>query len=81
MDYELFIEELAEENARLKQEIALGRMDDSDRSLAEEIYREQRDTIRTLTIQVEALIKTRDQLQLENSKLRAQVKRLSVRQK
>lgn len=83
MDNEYIIEALTEEVVLLKTRVALGFMEGSeeDKKLAEQLFNEQRDEISILTIELNAVKKSRDEFQSENRKLKRRVSMLEKKLK
>jgi uncharacterized ParB-like nuclease family protein/transcriptional regulator with XRE-family HTH domain len=69
------VKELIAENERLQDRLAVGAMDASEdeRAMAQETIDELRQQVRNLTIELEAVKKSRDQYQMECSQLKKQV--------
>lgn len=69
------VKELIAENERLQDRLAVGAMDASEdeRAMAQETIDELRQQVKNLTIELEAVKKSRDQYQMECSQLKKQI--------
>lgn len=75
MEHEFLIEALTQENARLKNKLAVHFMDASeeDKGYAEKLFAEQQDEIAILCVELNAVKKSRDEFQSENQKLKSKI--------
>lgn len=75
MEHEFLIEALTQENARLKNKLAVHFMDASeeDKDYAEKLFAEQQDEIAILCVELNAVKKSRDEFQSENQKLKRKI--------
>lgn len=75
MEHEFLIEALTQENARLKNKLAVHFMDASeeDKGYAEKLFAEQQDEIAILCVELNAVKKSRDEFQSENQKLKRKI--------
>ena len=75
MEHEFLIEALTQENARLKNKLAVHFMDasDEDKRYAEKLFLEQQDEIAILCVELNAVKKSRDEFQSENQKLKRKI--------
>ncbi len=75
MEHEFLIEALTQENARLKNKLAVHFMDasDEDKKYAEQLFLEQQDEIAILCVELNAVKKSRDEFQSENQKLKRKI--------
>lgn len=75
MEHEFLIEALTQENARLKNKLAVHFMDASeeDKGYAEKLFAEQQDEIAILCVELNAVKKSRDDFQSENQKLKRKI--------
>ena len=69
------VQELVAENERLQDRLAVSAMDatEDEKAMAQETIDELRQQVKNLTIELEAVKKSRDQYQMECSQLRKQV--------
>lgn len=75
MEQEFVIEALTQENALLKNKLALQTMEasDEDKQYAEKLFKEMQDELAILCIEVNAVKKSRDEFQSENQKLKRRI--------
>lgn len=75
MEHEFLIEALTQENARLKNKLAVNFMDasDEDKEYAEKLFAEQQDEISILCVELNAVKKSRDEFQAENQRLKRKI--------
>lgn len=75
MEHEFLVEALTQENARLKNKLAVHFMDasDEDKKYAEQLFLEQQDEIAILCVELNAVKKSRDEFQSENQKLKRKI--------
>lgn len=75
MEHEFLIEALTQQNARLKNKLAVHFMDasDEDKRYAEKLFLEQQDEIAILCVELNAVKKSRDEFQSENQKLKRKI--------
>lgn len=75
MEHEFLVEALTQENARLKNKLAVHFMDasDEDKRYAEKLFLEQQDEIAILCVELNAVKKSRDEFQSENQKLKRKI--------
>ena len=82
-DEDEYVNEVVTENERLKDRLAVEAMDASDeeKTMAKETIESLRAEIRTLTVELEAVKRSRDQYQMENNELKKQIKMLQRKAK
>lgn len=83
MEHEFLIEALTQENARLKNKLAVHFMNasDEDKGYAEKLFTEQQDEIAILCVELNAAKKSRNEFQSENQKLKSRIAALEKKLK
>lgn len=75
MEQEIIIEALSQENLQLKHKLAARYMEASeeDKKFAEELFQELQDELSVLSIELDAVTKSRNSFQSENQKLKHRI--------